>query len=102
MMATRLTFPLICSDKDQFDISQNYFNGLNKFKKKKKMHLKSSSVSNLAPKKCTVGVLIGAVFFQNIKRSISAYKNQYFLIPMNQYVNVLQQKRHFTDLFVLA
>jgi len=35
MMATRLTFPLICSNKDQFDISQNYFNGLNKFKKKK-------------------------------------------------------------------
>jgi len=78
MMATRLTFPLICSDKDQVDISQNYFNGLNKFKKKKKMHLKSSSVSNLAPKICTVGVLFGAVFFQNIKISNSDYKNQYF------------------------
>jgi len=78
MMATRLTFPLICSDKDQVDISQNYFNGLNKFKKKKKMHLKSSSVSNLAPKKCTVGVLIGAIFFKISKEASQLIKISIF------------------------
>jgi hypothetical protein len=78
MMATRLTFPLICSDKDQFDISQDYFNGLDKFKKEKKMHLKSSSVANLAPKKCTVGVLIGAVFFKMSKEASQLIKTSIF------------------------
>ena len=77
-MATRLTFPLICSDKDQVDVSQNYFNGLNKLKKEKKMHLKSSSVANLAPKKCTVGVLIGAAFFKISKEASELIKTSFF------------------------
>jgi len=70
--------------------------------KEKLTHLKSSSISNIAPKKCTHDVIFGAIFFQNIKKSMPVYKTSLFLIPMNQYVNVLQQKWHFTDLFLMA
>ncbi len=100
-MATGLTFPLIRFNKDPVVISKNCFNGLNKFKRKidapkkfidfkyctKKMHARRYHRCN---------------FFQNIKKSMPVYKTSLFLIPMNQYVNVLQQKRHFTDLFLMA
>ena len=76
-MATGLTFPLIRFNKDPVVISKNYFNGLNKFKRKidapkkfidfkyctKKMHARRYHRCN---------------FFQNIKKSMPVYKTILF------------------------